>query len=87
MQNVKGVIQRKKAVKTTSVHSITINMRDNRLEVWIDYRPITCRTVFSSMLLIMKVICLIIFRILVFIDQNMHEVYDIVKLFSGIFKH
>jgi len=86
-----GLIQKRKNVKTNFIHTITINIQNNRIEVWIDYKPITEQVVKDTLLVVIRFVAIAILRVLIFINENMQEVQEFVnafsKIVSSIFRH
>ena len=91
VHNMLGLIQKRKNVKTNFIHTITINIQNNRIEVWIDYKPITEQVVKDTLLVVIRFVAIAILRVLIFINENMQEVQEFVnafsKIVSSIFRH
>lgn len=85
------LVQRIKPAKVNQVHSITFRVSKNGIELFIDYQPITSDNIADFMLTVFRIVFTAIFRVLVFIDQNTEEIYNIIttvlKIVSRIFKH
>lgn len=85
------LVQRIKPAKVNQVHSITFRVSKNRIELFIDYQPITSDNIADFMLTVARIVFTAIFRVLVYINQNIEEIYNIVstvsKIVSRIFGH
>lgn len=85
------LVQRIKPAKVNQVHSITFRVSKNRIELFIDYQPITSDNIADFMLTVFRIVFTTIFRVLVYINQNIEEIYNIVstvsKIVSRIFRH
>ena len=85
------LVQRIKPARVNQVHSITFRVSKNRIELFIDYQPITSDNIADFMLTVFRIVFTTIFRVLVYINQNIEEIYNIVstvsKIVSRIFRH